>query len=435
MSGIFDSKEYKTSRHAYSAQCMFEYFIALLASDAFLAKLLKDIGLSDGLTGVLSSLISFLFLFQLLSIPLAGKLKKVKKPIMVFDTLSQLFFAALYTVPFMPLGVTGKAVAATGFIILAYFTLYLNTSICYKWGNSFVSPDRRGSFTATKEMVSLFAGMIFTLFVGMVTDRYESKGNLHGAFAFLSIGMTVVCAFNFLCLSFISDTSLSESSVRQSIPATVRYVFHNRNCRNAMILTVIMEFTRYLTIGFMGTYKTAELGFSVGQIQIMNIAASLGRFVISKPVGRYSDRTSYPKGYLLGNILTLFAFAAGIFVNPERRLLVLIFTMLYQMSFAGTNQNTFNMMYSFADDEYVLSAMSVNSSIRGIFGFIASLVGSRVLTAVQNNGNRAFGRNIYGQQLLSAVSFVLTAAALLFNKFVLIKQSKDYNREKMKTDS
>ena len=64
MQDRFESKEYKTSRRAYSAQCMFEYFISLLSADAFLAKLLKDIGLSDGATGILSSLISFLFLFQ-----------------------------------------------------------------------------------------------------------------------------------------------------------------------------------------------------------------------------------------------------------------------------------------------------------------------------------------------------------------------------------
>lgn len=107
MNSIFETKDYQKSRSAYTAQCMFEYFISLLATDAFLAKLLKDIGLSDALTGLLSSLISFTFLFQLFSIPLAGKLKKIKKPVIVLDTLSQLFFAAMYTVPFLPLSLSG----------------------------------------------------------------------------------------------------------------------------------------------------------------------------------------------------------------------------------------------------------------------------------------------------------------------------------------
>ena len=63
MNSIFESKDYRISRGMYTAQCMFEYFISIMAADAFLAKLLKDIGLSDALTGVLSSLISVTFLF------------------------------------------------------------------------------------------------------------------------------------------------------------------------------------------------------------------------------------------------------------------------------------------------------------------------------------------------------------------------------------
>lgn len=435
MPDIFNTKEYKTSRRAYSAQCMFEYFISLLSTDAFLAKLLKSIGLSDGTTGILSSLISFLFLFQLFSVPLSGKLKKVKKPIIALDTASQLLFASLYLVPFVSFGMKGKSVLVTGLIVAAYFTLYLNNSICYKWGNSFVSPDRRGSFSATKEMVSLFAGIIFTVTVGFITDRYEAGGNLKGAFLFLAVIMAAVCIFNFICLSLMKDVTLSESNIHQSIYDTAKYLLRNKNCRRSVILTVLMAFANYTTIGFMGTYKTGELGFTVGQIQLMNIAACMGRFIISKPLGRYSDRASYSKGYFLGAFLSLAAFITGIFVSPGRRWLVILFTAFYQMSFAGTSQNTYNMMYSFADDEYILSAMSVGSSIRGICGFIASLFGSRILTAVQNNGNILFGKTVYAQQVLSGISLILTVITLVFNKKVLIDKSGDYNKEKEKLNN
>lgn len=422
MTEIFNSTDYKKSRSAYTVQCMFEYFISILSADAFLAKLLKDIGLSDALTGVLSSLISFTFLFQLFSIPLAGKIKNVKKPIIALDTLSQLFFAALYTVPFMPISISGKAVTVTVLILLAYLTLYLNTSICYKWGNSFVHPNKRGSFSATKEMISLIAGVFFTLAMGFITDKYEANGNLHGAFIFLAVTMVIVCGFNFTSLSFMKEIPLSESTAKQSAREIINRTFRKREVRNAMILTAITEFARYMTVGFMGTYKTIDLRFSVSQIQIFNVIACLGRFVISRPLGRYSDRKTYADGYFLGNTMTLAAFIIGIFTSGPSRWLIIPFTVLLQMSYAGTNQNTFNMMYSFVDDEYILSAMAVNNSVRGIFGFLASFLGSQILSGIQSAGNTFCGMNVSGQQVLCAISALLTAAALIFNKKVVSKQ-------------
>lgn len=424
MENIFETKDYKKSRSAYTAQCMFEYFISLLATDAFLAKLLKNIGLSDALTGLLSSLISFTFLFQLFSIPLAGKLKKIKKPIIILDTLSQLFFVSIYTVPFFPLTLSGKTAAVTGLILLGYLTLYLNTSMCYRWGNSFVSPDKRGSYSATKEMVSLLGGVFFTLGAGFITDKYEASGNLHGAFIFLAVTMVIICGFNFLCLSLMKENPLSENGTKQSLSDIVSHTLGKKDVRNAIILTSITEFARYMTMGFMGTYKTVDLRFSIGAIQIINFVACMIRFAISKPIGRYSDRKSFAKGYYLGNLMTLMSYAFGIFAVRSSRWLIVPFTVLFNMGQAGTGQNTFSMMYSYVDEEYILSAFAINNSIRGVSGFIASCIGSAILNNIQSAGNAIFGFNANGQQVLCLISTILTVVALIFNKNVVSKQKE-----------
>lgn len=69
--------------------------------------------------------------------------------------------------------------------------------------------------------------------------------------------------------------------------------------------------------------------------------------------------------------------------------------------------------------------MTVNNSVRGVCGFLSSLAGSRVLSAVQQNGSRLFGRAVFGQQVLSAGSLVMSLAALAFNKLVVSKQAED----------
>ena len=78
-----DSKEFSTpafkrSRWAYTIECAFEYFIALLVSDVFLATLLAEMGIPDSVIGVISSLISFAFLFQLFSMLIVQHIRNVK---------------------------------------------------------------------------------------------------------------------------------------------------------------------------------------------------------------------------------------------------------------------------------------------------------------------------------------------------------------------
>lgn len=64
----YNAPECKRSRGAYMAQSSFEYFVSILVADAFLAKLLSSIGISDFLIGIISSFISLAFAIQILSI-------------------------------------------------------------------------------------------------------------------------------------------------------------------------------------------------------------------------------------------------------------------------------------------------------------------------------------------------------------------------------
>ena len=92
------------------------------------------------------------------------------------------------------------------------------------------------------------------------------------------------------------------------------------------------------------------------------------------------------------------------------------------MSLAGINQNLYNITYSYVDSRYFVQASAIKNSIGGLCGFGASLVASRLLSAVQANGNTIFGITVYGQQVLSAISFVLMICAILYTKFVIEKQ-------------
>ncbi len=419
---IFSSKVYRRSRGAYVAQCAFEYLVSLLVTDAYLAKLLTNLGLDDALIGIISSFASGAFLFQLVTLFTVTKIRDVKRNAILFSTASQLLFIFLYFIPFLPVSQTVRTVLVTTGILLAYFCNYFITSVIYKWGNSFVDPSKRGSFSAGKEMISLIAAMVFTFAVGMIIDRFEEIGNLNGGFLFIAFSGLVLSACNFVCLMLIKNDINEKIKHKTKTFTAIKSLLGNASFLNVVILTVIWNAGLYLTIGFLGTYKIKELGMTVGTVQIINIAANLCRVLASRPLGKYTDKRSFAKGIELAMLIAAAAFLINTFTSPGTAFLMVAFTVLYFISTAGTNQNFHNIVYSYVPDEYFVHAAAIKNCIGGIVGFLASLAGSRIISAFDNNRVTFLGFEVYGQQLLSFISFILIIAAVLFTKFIIEKQ-------------
>lgn len=422
---IYNSPDYKRSRGAYTAQCAFEYLIAILVTDAFLAKLLTDMGFSDAVIGVIASLTSFSFLFQLLSIYLMAHLRNTKRTVMIYSTIAQLLFLSIYLIPFTPFGVQVKTAIVVACLVAAYFCQYLIMSLHFKWANSYVDPTRRGEYSAVKEMISLVAGIIFTLIAGMVIDYYEGLDNLKGGFLLLASMMLILNVCNFVCLAMIkNEVRKQDGSRKYSLRDVLNNTLGNRSFVNVIVMTALCEIGRYMTIGFLGTFKTSDLLLSVGTVQIINVVANLVRLAISKPFGRYSDRTSYASGYRLGLLLAASSFVFVAFCTPKSWWCIVVFTVLLNVSYAGTNQNGTNITYNYVKEEYIVQAMAIKQSIVGVLGFCASLVGSKILQHIQQSGNSFMGMSVYGQQVLAVISMLFIIAAAVFSKLVIEKQER-----------
>lgn len=419
----FDSPEYKRSRKAYLLQCSFEYFVALLVSDAFLAKLLSSIGISDALNGIISSFISLVFLTEFFSLFLMRLKTEKKRLIIICKTLSNVFFMLLYIVPFLSVGKTEKTLLVIAFMLLGYVGLYLVNSICYKWANSAVAPSNRAKYSAVKEMVSLVSGILFSIAAGKIIDGFEAAGNLSGGFLFIAAAILLLNVCDFVCLLLIRKEDPSDAA--ESSPKfsdMIKNTLGNKEFRNVVLLAILWDTSRYFTIGFMGVYKTADLMLSLAAVQVINMIANGARLLLSGPLGAYSDKKSFAKGFEIGLIIAASAFFINIFTTPKNWFCVVLFTVLYNAAFAGINSNTFNITYSYVDSAYITQAMAIKNCLGGIFGFAASLAGGKIVNLVQGAGNSVFGFTVYAQQILSAISFILCIIATVFIHRVICRQ-------------
>jgi len=420
----FQSPAYKRSRAAYTLECAFEYFVSLLVTDAFLSNLLKSIGISDSLTGIISSFISLSFLFQLFSVAVAHKIRNTKRFAALFHFLSQIFFMSLYLIPFLPFAKEYKSILCIVCILCAYFGNYFVTSVIYKWGNSYVDPHKRGRFGATKEIISLISGMTVTLAVGYIMDYFKASNNVEGGFIFAAVSIFIFAVCDLVCLMLIKNSIRGRDEPVETVP--MREVFQNtlgnKNFRHDVVLKVLWSVAIYTTIGFLGTYRIGELAFTVGTVQIFNILGCLARAVLSRPFGKYADKRSFAKGIELGLFIALAAFVCCILTTPDTRFLIIAYTVLYQACHAGTGANMINLTYNYVDSKYFVQATAIKNSIGGVCGFLAALGAGKLLSLVQANENMIFGIHIYGQQLLAGISAVIVVVAIIYTRLVIEKQ-------------
>lgn len=109
--------EYALSRFLYILEAALEYFISLLVTGAYLAKITSAISMSDTLTGILTSFVSLGFGFQIIAVFLANK-RPVKRWVTLLHCLNQLAFALIYFIPLAPISHEMKNFLFVAFLLI-----------------------------------------------------------------------------------------------------------------------------------------------------------------------------------------------------------------------------------------------------------------------------------------------------------------------------
>ena len=403
---------YKTSRFLYILEAAFEYFINLLLTGAYIAKVTTSLGMSDGLTGIITAVVSLASTFQIVAIFLAHK-KPVKRWVTICHSINQLFFACVYLVPFFNFSKSVKTILFILFFLGGNIINQIVNAPKINWFMSLVDEKKRGSFTAKKEIVSLLGGMIFTFIIGSVMDYYDALGNSVAAFVFCSIGILVLALLHTGTLIFSKEKTV-EICEKSSVKNTLSELFRNKGLMKIIILTSLWKVATFLSTPFYGTYQIKELAFSMALISLLSAMNAIVRSVISRPIGRLADKsfTSTLKlCYLFGGL----AFLVNIFTVPSNgKLFFTLYYLLHAIGAAGIDNCEMNLAYKMVKEEQKTAALALRVAVSGLVGFLTTLAISPLVSYIQNNGNQIFGLNVYAQQVVSAISSVVVVLMLLY---------------------
>lgn len=410
--------EHKVSRILYIFEAAFEYFISLLVGGAYLAKVTTSIGMSDSLTGILSSFVSLGCGFQIIAIFLAGK-QPVKRWVTVLHTLNQLCFALIYVVPFVQISKAAKIAIFIIFLLLGHALNNVVNSPKINWFMGHVDDHKRGGFTAKKEIVSLMGGVAFSFLMGQIIDHYEAAGNLTYAFVFCGVGIFILTVLHSLTLIFTKEIP-AKTQERPAIRQMFSDLKKDRGLFKIILVSIIWNVAHYATTPFYGTYQVKELGFSMTFVALLSALYSICRACFSLPMGKFADKYSFTKMLNVCFIIVLAAFGINMFTNPSNgKVLYTIYYMLYAVAMAGINSGAINLIYDYVGHERRVSALALKSTLSGFAGFFTTLLVSLLVEDIQRRGNSFLGMNVYAQQVVSAIGFVIVIGILVYLNTVI----------------
>jgi len=414
------NKALKRSQIMYIFQATFEYLISLLVGGTFLATITKDLGISDSLTGVLSSIISLGCLFQLTSFFI--KRRKLKSIILIFSVINQLLFALLYIIPHFAFSKTTKTIIFVITIILAYLIYNIIHPKKIGWMMSVVDYHKRGDFTAKKEMTSLIFGMVFSYSMGSAVDYFKAKGEIRIAFTICAVVISALMILHTVSMLLTVEKEF-ESSSKINIFKTLKNVFTQKKVLSVTIVTLFFNVAFYSISPFLGTYMINDLGFSLQFTSFLAILSSISRCVVSIPWGKYADRNSFSKMIEKCFIVLAISYFFIVLSNPKNGMIMLaLYYVVNGIALGGVNSALFNLIFDYAPKDSREDSLAVCQSLSGIAGFLTTLILSFVISFVQGNGNKIFGITVYAQPVLAIVSTLLSVCAVFYVRKVLIKK-------------
>ncbi len=404
-----------------------EYMVSLIVGGTFLAHLTKTIGIPDSISGIISAFVSLAGFSQLLSMMIVRPGMRMKGFTTSLVIINQFMWVLLYLIPlpFLPFTSGQKVMLFMVIKLVANILLKMCYPTKFVWETYYVEEHKIGIYNATKEMVSLICGMIFSLGIGILSDKMEAAGRMDDSFLLCAVFIAVMSAAEgVLLISVKEPTAEGAVGEKPKISEPFKATFGSKNFRSIIIALVLYNFFSYMSTSFYGVYQRGELGFSMSYSQILTFAGMTVWAILARWAGRLAQRITWTRVVIIFMSICALSFGVNIFTVPTNgKIFFALYVILHHISSAGVKLPLLS--FEYIDHANRTGAVAVTQALGGIFGFIGSLVGAAILDKIQANGNEIFGMKVYAQQVLSAITFVGMVLTVLYLWYVTNRIKKE----------
>ncbi|GEM_PF-2148840 len=417
------SPEGRRTRIAYVTESTLENLKASAAGGVFITMLLKQLGFSDSLTGIITSLSTFACTAMIFASGAAMRTKSIKGFVLRSYAIYHSLLVLLFLLPFirLPHAVT----------VFAFICCYLGGSILYNilfpnkfnWLMSCVPESQHGRFTANREMIVLVVSTLFTYPFSAKIDALKQAGKTDNALLLCCSAIAVFSVGHLIALSRTVDVPrpAAPKEANRSMWQLWMETLADRRFLKLLPIAIVYTAAVMLSSAYYTVYEMQELSFSIKFIAALSILSTVVRVLISRPLGKFADRFGFCAALTLA--FGIFAVAYGIvaFTNPGNgKLMFLLFTAFNAVGGAISGTGIHTLTFSYVPQERRTTALGIYGSLGGIFGFVGSLIGGLIVSLVQKQGGmKLFGTTVYAQQINSAVTCLLMLSLVVYMNTVI----------------
>lgn len=405
----------RRSRGMYIAEAAVEYFISLCVTTTFLTILLNEMEVSTAYQGIISSLASLACVVQLFSIFGVKRAYPCKRWVCALNLLNQLLFCFLYIMPFTPWRPQLKLVAFIGMLLLAYFCQHFITPFRTQWHMENVDDNKRGLFTANKEIVSLIGGMIFSQCAAWMVEYFQGKGDMRTAFIIFAISIAVMALIHLGLMIGISEQKPKKEIAPKKFGEILSLIFGTKQLRLVILFDILFAIS--LVPGHFGSvYLLRTLEFSPVLVTIIAAVGAAFRAIVSRFLGRYADKHSWVALMRLCMLVSATGYLFFALCAPGVASLFLypVYMLCHSFAMGGTNSARTNLCFDYVSHEDRRYVLGVKNAIAGLADFGVTLLVSLFVDMIEKNGNQIFGMTIYPQQIFFLFNTVLLLSLTFF---------------------
>lgn len=401
-----------------------DYFISLFVTSTFLGYLADALGFNDAAQGIINTIPTLALAAQFFSMLLSGR--RVKRLVTVCMVTNQIAFIVLYMIPGFNVP---SALKCTIFVVLLVLANVINNAIKparLVWLMQSVDNDKRGSFTAKKEMISLAGGAVISMSLGTLADTYRDASGAP------TREFYIICIIALVALMVLHTVSLlisheDEPMVETSpVGAVFKRVLANRSLFKLIPIDVFYYLSVAVSTPFFASYLREELAFKMSIITAITIVGVVARIVASPLMGRISDQKSFSFTMILCTVLLGISFVGAAFAAPgAARWIYLVYVIFYGFSTAGLNSGLLNLVYDYVAPADRAAALGIKNACGGFVGFLASLGAGAILAKIQAMGGlTVFGITLYAQQFLAIISAIIIPLFILYIVKVIVPMQR-----------
>ena len=405
---------YKRDQFFVILEAAVEYFIALCVTSTFLTAILNEMNVSASLQGIISAITSLACCVQLVAVFGVKKTYPCKRWVSILNLINQLLFVILYCVPMFDLSKELKVVIFIGTLLLAYSCQHYLTPSRVNWQMNLIEDNRRGIFSANKEIVSLISGMLFSQGAGILLDYFKARGDMTTCFIIFAVTITALSLLHLALMLMIREPQPTAPIPPKNFRQICSVVFGNRDLRRVILFDVLFSISG-VSLCFYPVYLTQTFGMTYTYITAIGILHALFRATVSRYLGRLADRKSWAYMLRICMLVLVAGYVAFCFCSPANALwLYPVFSLCYAFSLGGSNAGRTNLCLDYVSHEDRRYVLGIQHAISGVLAFAFTLLASVVVEAIEQNGNRVFGLAVYPQQILFAISAIMILGLAIF---------------------